>query len=273
MQLETLLSLRLAFPSVPRVEALLLGELVKPDPDLRRVVQWINTDPALTLRLLQAANPPGSELSGQVCCATDALTILSLSHVHKMVASAAASASFRVLEGLSMPQFWGYSLDCAKSARSIAKLVRLNQQAAYSCGLIHGLGEWLMRVSMPETVQLDAQTPALALLRDRAEFHKLGFCFTQVSAGLARQGALPLEMVHALEHQHAPFDNDAYEPLAGVLHLAVWRSRARLAGLSGNALTVTFPSAVADVLGLDIDMVLQQDPIDWRSQSPGRMPL
>lgn len=273
MQLATLLSLRFAMPCVPRVEAMLLTELALPEPDLRQIVQRVNTDPALTMRLLQAANAPALGLSRQVHSASEALAVLGLAHVRKMVASAAAGPSFRVLPGLSMPQFWSYSLDCAKVARSVAKLLRLNQQAAYSCGLIHGMGALLMRLAMPEAQALDAQWPALALQRDRLELHHLGFCATQVSAGMARQGDLPALMVDALDYQHAPFDNEAYEPLAGVLHLAVWRARARQAGLSGNALTVTFPSAVAEVLELDIDMVLQQDPIDWRAQPAGRVPL
>ena len=70
-------------------------------------------------------------------------------------------------------------------------------------------------------------------------------------------------MVDALEHQFAPFENDVYEPLAGVIHLATWRIRAKEAGLPERGLAVTFPGAVGEVLGLDIDMVLQQDPFDW----------
>jgi hypothetical protein len=54
-----------------------------------------------------------------------------------------------------------------------------------------------------------------------------------------------------------------YEPLAGVLHLAAWRARAREAGLGQRELAVSFPGEVGVALGLDIDMVLQQDPIDW----------
>ena len=54
------------------------------------------------------------------------------------------------------------------------------------------------------------------------------------------------------------------------MHLAMWRARARQARLTENAMTVTFPSLVAEVMGLDIDLVLQQDPIDWSLQEPGR---
>ena len=41
-----------------------------------------------------------------------------------------------------------------------------------------------------------------------------------MSAGLAWRWQLPETVVDALRHHHAPFDNDVYEPLAGVLHLA-----------------------------------------------------
>jgi hypothetical protein len=70
-------------------------------------------------------------------------------------------------------------------------------------------------------------------------------------------------MIDALEHQYAPFDNNVYEPLAGVIHLAAWRARGKEAGLSERRLAVTYPDAVGVTLGLDIDMVLRQDPYDW----------
>ena len=66
-----------------------------------------------------------------------------------------------------------------------------------------------------------------------------------------------------MENQCRPFENDVYEPMAGVLHLAVWRGRAKEAGYNDEDLTSHFPDAVALALGIDIDMALQQDPIEW----------
>jgi hypothetical protein len=77
----------------------------------------------------------------------------------------------------------------------------------------------------------------------------------------------PEAMVDALEHQYAPFQNNVYEPLAGVIHLASWRARGREAKMNERALAVTFPAEVGEPLGLDIDMVLQQDPFDWAAHS------
>ncbi|OIQ63910.1 HDOD domain protein [mine drainage metagenome] len=183
-----------------------------------------------------------------------------------MVASSTSLAGFHSDAGFDLGKFWLYSLDCAKVARSLADLVRQNHQAAFTCGLLHGVGELVMRAAMSEAVALDAEAQPFEFKRWRCERRALGFCYTEVSAGLTRQWHLPKTMHDALLFAHAPLAGDALEPLAGVMHLAVWRTRARHAGMTGNAMTVTFPSLVAEVLGLDIDMVLQQDPIDWSAQ-------
>ncbi len=270
MELAALLNQRFVMPSVPRVVALLLTELGAAQPDLRRIDQLLGTDPALGLRLLQAANAPFFKLPGQIHSVAEALAVLRLGQVQAMVTQAASQASFKAGPGLQLTKFWVYSVDTARMARSLAGLLRLNQQAAYTLGLIHAVGELAMRAAMPQAVELDKQCGPLELKRARAERQVFGFCNTQVSAGLAAQGHFPQVMVDALSFAHAPFDNEAYEPLAGVLHLATWRARARQSGLSPNGLAVTFPSLVGEVLGLDIDMVLQQDPLDWFKQVPGQ---
>ena len=155
-------------------------------------------------------------------------------------------------------------MDTARLARSLAGVVRLNQQAAYTSGLLHAIGEVAMHLHMPQA--LAALHPDIAPLdprRSRAERRALGFCYAQVGAGFSAQWNFPQAVVDALAQQSAPFEGEAYEPLAGVLHLASWRVRSRELGLPDDALADTFPGPVGDVLGLDIDMVLQQDPIDW----------
>jgi HD-like signal output (HDOD) protein len=271
MNLEGLLSQRFVMPSVPRVVALLLTELVAVEPNLRRINQLLSCDPALGLRLLQAANAPLFKLQGDIHSVSEALAVLRLGQVQSMVVQAAGQASFKTVPGMDLPKFWSYSVDTARVARAVAGLMQLDQQVAYTCGLIHGVGELAMRVVMPEVVQLDEVCEPLSIKRCRVEQRALGFCFTEVSAGLARQWHLPQLLIDALQVAHAPFDNEVYEPLAGVMHLAIWRARVRQAGLSAKATVVSFPARVAEVMELDIDMVLQQDPTDWSKQMPGQV--
>ena len=271
MMLNDLLASHFVLPSIPKVVALLLSELDRDEPDLKKVSQLVSTDPALTTRLLQLSNSGFFKLSGKINSVSESLAILGLGHVRTMAAAAASGASFKSVPGIHLQQFWAYSLNVAKLSRSLAGVVRQNQQAAFTCGLIHAIGELAMHLGMPaEVAALNLEVPPLDLKRAKAECRTFGFCYAQVGSGFARQWQFPQPIVDALEHQDAPFENDVYEPLAGVIHLATWRARAKDAELSEKALAVTFPGSVGEVLGLDIDMVLQQDPIDWSAQSPGR---
>ena len=49
-----------------------------------------------------------------------------------------------------------------------------------------------------------------------------------------------------------------------MLNLAIWRVRAGEAQLNERELAVTYPGEIGMTLGLDIDTVLQQDPINWK---------
>ncbi len=267
MQLNSLLASQFALPSIPKVVALLLSELERDEPDLKKITQLISTDPALTTRLLQLSNSGFFKLSQCVNGVSESLAIVGLGHVRTMAAASATAASPKAVPGINLQQYWDYSLNVAKVSRSLAGIVRQNQQAAFTAGLIHFVGELVMRMAMPvEMVEIDADLPILDARRAKAERRQFGFSYAQASAGLARKWLLPEMIVDALEQQDTPFRHNAYEPLAGVLHLAVWRARAKDAGFNQKEMAVTFPGTVGEVLELDIDMVLQQDPIDWNSQ-------
>lgn len=274
MELNALLASQFVLPSIPKVLALLLSELERDEPDLKKITQLVSTDPALTTRLLQLSNSGFFKLSGKISSVSESLAILGLDHVRTMAAAAASGASIKAVAGINLPKFWAYSLNVAKLSRSLAGVVRQNQQAAFTCGLIHAVGELAIHMGMPEEVAaLNRQVAPLDLKRANAERLTFGFCYAQVGAGLAGKWKFPQAMVDALDHQHAPFEHDVYEPLAGLIHLATWRARAEEAGLSNRALAVTFPGPVGEVLGIDIDMVLQQDSFDWYAQNTGSAAL
>lgn len=268
MNLGALLELQFNLPSIPKVLALLLAELDHAHVDLRKVTRLISSDPALTSYVLRFANSEFADLKGKIHSVSEALALLKLSQVRATVQSAAGAVSVKAVPGINLQQFWDYSLNVARVSRSLATLVRLNQQAAFTCGLVHAIGEVAMLLHMPEPLaKFSAEIPPLDLRRAEAEREILGFCYAAVGAGFARQWNFPQTMVDALEHQHAPFDNNVYEPLAGVIHLATWRARCKASHLNEKGMAVTFPGTVGIALGLDIDMVLQEGPFDWAAHT------
>lgn len=264
MELNALLAHPVALPSLPRAVALLMTELAHDEPCLRRVNQLMGTDPALAARLLEKANAPAFQMQRQITGIPEALALLGVVQLRSLVSTAPLGTTSRSVPGINMQQFWRYSLNTAKLARSLAGIGHHNQIAAYTAGLVHALGELLMHLAAPDIISsINVLVSPLDLRRAKIEQRILGYCYGNVSAGLAQRWQFPEVVVDALQHQSAPLDNNAYEPLAGVIHLASWRARAREADMDEKEMAVSFPGEVGLMLGLDIDMVLQQDPIDW----------
>lgn len=267
MELNALLAQPAVLPSQPRVVALLMNELAHDEPNLRRVNQLLGSDPALAARALELANTAEFGAQRQIAALPEALALLGTAHLRALVHAAPLGTPSRTVCGLNLQQFWRYSLNTAKLARSLAGAVHHPQAAAYTAGLLHGLGELVIHLAAPERAQaLNTLVSPLDLRRAKLEERVFGYAYGQVSAALAQRWQLPLAVVDALACHHAPFDNSAYEPLAGVVHLAAWRARAQEVGLDDKEMAVSFPDQVGLALGLDIDMVLQQDPIDWNAR-------
>lgn len=264
MELRELLHLQTHIPSAPKVIALLLVELERLLLDLNRVNQLLSSDPKLTLRLLTLANSEAYGSEGEVGSVSQALALLSIKQVTDIVRDEQSHTSVTSVPGMDLQTFWNYSAQVARLCRSMAGLVRLNPQHAYTAGLLHAIGEIGLQVHCREQCeQMDGVMPALDVRRALYERQQIGYSYANVSSGYARQAKLPAAIVNALGYQHVPFERDVIEPLAGIVHLAVWRARVELAQYSQKAIVVSFPDSVGVALGLDFDTVMRQDPFDW----------
>ncbi|WP_326543291.1 HDOD domain-containing protein [Pseudorhodoferax sp.] len=251
-------------PSSPKLVALLLTELGRPEPDLRRTSQLFGADPALAMRLLRLANAVHREDTRGVISVAQALALLPTDGLRPLAEQAALASGPTAVPGLSLPQFWRFSLQVAKLARALAASVRQNQAVAYTAGLVHAVGELVLHAGPQEDMaSVNLIAGVCDVRRAKLQQRMLGTSYAEVGAALAQQWQFPGPLVDALRYQIAPFDNDVYEPLAGLVHLAAWRARAQESGFDDRALATSFPGEVGLALGLDIDMVLQQDPIDW----------
>jgi HD-like signal output (HDOD) protein len=264
MELEALLNYPRALPAMPRAVSDLLVEMNRDDPSPKRVSELIGRDPALTTRVLRLSNSAFFRVSRKIGSADEAVALLGMTHVRSLVMAAALGGSFKNVPGIDLKQFWRYSLRAAEIARSLSETLRQNQGGAFTAGLIHAIGILVMHIAMPDRMApLDLSTSPLDFNRAQAEKAMLGYCYAEVGSGLVERWQFPVEMVSALANQISPFEGEAYDPLAGVLHLASWRARAEELKLDDNGLAATFPDMVGLTLGLDLDSVLGKDPSEW----------
>jgi putative nucleotidyltransferase with HDIG domain len=261
MRLEALLKTPNALPTVPKVAAALLATFNQPDVDPMAVAQCIATDPVLTARLLKMANSSFFGLVRSVSSAREAMQVLGMTKVRSLSLAAILEQSFSAVPGIRLEEFWHYSINTANLAQFIAKPIRLDENTAFTAGLVHAIGELIMHVGMPEEMnRLNAIIKPLEIKRARAEIQAFGYSYADVGAELARQWRFPKAMVDAIKHQLEPFENGVYEPLAGVIHLAAWRARAVVLELDEEHLITTYPDPIGLVLGVDPDSIMEQLP-------------
>lgn len=260
MQLEKLLKQPNALPSAPKVVRKLMETFEQDEVDLMRAASLIEDDPVLTAKLLKMANSAFFGLHRSVTSARDAISVMGLIKVRALVIGAALGDGFHSVGGMNLNQFWRYSLNTANLSRYIALPIRIDESTAFTAGLIHSIGELVMHAGMPEAmIDLDRSIPMLDLKRARAERGLFGYSYAEVGAAMAREWKFPKKMIDSIEHQVAPFDNDVYEPIAGVIHIASWRARAAELALGSQALINTYPDPVGLVLGIDPDIVIGEE--------------
>ena len=268
LDLQTLLTQTLALPAQPRIVALLLRELVPDQPSLRRLSQLFAADPALAAGLLAQANGPVFGMAGRVTGIPEALALLAPAQLRQIVRGMPLGVGTHAVPGVAMPAFWRYSVEAARVARALAGTVQASPTAAYAAGLLHGLGELAMHMIDPgRAATITELVGPLDPRRAELEMRLCGYTYSHVSAGLARRWNLPPLLADALQHLYAPLAQPGFDPLACVLHIAAWRARSREAQWDERALAVSFPGEVGVALGLDIDMVLRQDPVDWMADT------
>jgi HD-like signal output (HDOD) protein len=257
MQIEKLLKQPSALPSAPKVVRKLIETFEQEDVDIMQAAIYIESDPVLTAKLLKLANSAFFGLHRSVTTARDAISVMGLIKVRALVIGAALGDCFHTVASVNLNQFWRYSLNSANLSRYLALPIKIDENTAFTAGLIHGIGELVMHVGMPEAmIDLNRSVPMLDLKRAKAERGLFGYSYANVGAALAREWNFPKKMINAIEHQNAPFDNDVYEPIAGVIHIASWRARAEELDFRSDGLINTYPDPIGLVLGIDPDTVV-----------------
>lgn len=246
-----------ALPAAPKVVRKLIETFEQPEVDVLKVAAYVAAEPVLTAKLLRMANSAFFGLTRSVCDVRSAINVLGLIKVRALVIAASLDDCFHMVGGVNLNQFWRYSLNTANLSRYLAMPIQVDESAAFTAGLVHAIGELVMHVGMPEDMlELDRSVPMLDLRRARVQLGAFGYSYADVGAALAREWKFPRKMIDAIQHQVAPFENDAYEPIAGVVHIAAWRARAEELALPADALIGSYPDPVGLVLGIDPDTVI-----------------
>ncbi|MDO9314894.1 MAG: HDOD domain-containing protein [Burkholderiaceae bacterium] len=270
MKLEDLLTTNTLIPSLPEAVALILVELQQDEPDMRTVNARLASELGLTVRILRLVNSAhfaaGDRRVGSVEAAT---ALLGLKATQQLVRTAAVGAAFRKVSGVDLTGFWRHSLDVAKIAEALAEELALDTSEAFTAGLLHGTGDLILKMAMPQRPSLQREF-ATDDHRHAAQLADLGYSYAEVGAAFASRWRFPLPIVDAIRHHCDPQDTGG-DTLASVVFLAAWTARAHELDICGTALFDQFPHTVANAIGLtDSALLCSDEVIEWTRPDEAR---
>ena len=202
-----------------------LNELIHDDnassDDISHV---INTDPAVTTRILKIVNSPYYGFPSQISTISRAITIIWTSELTQLVLANSVINAFKGIpeDLIKMEDFWRHSIACAMTASNIAKKCKMPAaEQFFIAGLLQNIGSLILYQTVPELYK-EAITSSLFGNETlyEAEHRLLGIDHTQVGEALAKEWRLPAALTEIIRHHHSQAQSEIFPIETAIVHLS-----------------------------------------------------
>ncbi len=240
-----------SLPTLPHVASQVMELSMSSRVSVKEIAKILETDPALTSKVLKVANSAFYGLKQQVNSLELALVILGMGEISYLVMSVSVFSAFPDIPGkktFNREQFWIHSAGCGHFARIIAR--RLGESSlsgeVFVGGLLHDIGKIVLDEKAHE-VFTDIFTRAQE--EDRAiwevEREVLGFTHEEVGLVLAQKWNLPVSLQEAISCHHTPEEAEKAPFTVAVVRMADLFCKAKDIGYGGDKKGFVFSEDVS----------------------------
>jgi len=257
-KLEKLVDKMPAFPNSVHQILSLTADINSSPKDL---VQVIEHDPVLTLKVLKLVNSAYFGLSREVTSIKKAVVYIGLNTIKNVAISVAAIGVLpkKNLSGYSMDDFWLHSLTTASVARLLAKskgVTEANLSDYFVTSLLHDIGQLALAQFIPELFKqaFDKSKEQGILIQD-AEKMVVGEDHAEVGAMLAEKWQLPGHLIHCIRFHHSMDQFDDAPILEKTIFVANQVSKLIVDPEKRISSVETLPDYIADWLAMPLEDV------------------
>lgn len=190
--------------------------------DLKLLEEEVRTDPQITAVLIAAANSAAQHHGAPVQTLAQALHRLGTGQSMNLILGLALKRSARLSDPCLADyaeRYWGLSLHTAEYARTLARLLDLDQERCYCAGMLHRLGDLALLRCLQEWQQAGGELDELA---------EVGEALAQFGASygsaLRTRWRLPLELRELIASAYQ-LGGGVYSREALVMHMAAQMAR------------------------------------------------
>jgi putative nucleotidyltransferase with HDIG domain len=209
-------------PSLPAVVMELLNTLDRDDVDVSVLAKKVALDQALTAKTLKLANSPIFATQVKVTTIQQAITLLGFKSVRTLITAAGVAGCFPNTQcsGFDFHTFWRHSVATAVCGKVLARHLHINQDYAFTAGLLHDIGRLVLVTCFPRSY---AETIAYRAAHDcqllEAERAVLGVDHVRAGQLLAEHWNFSETMQKGIAGHHDP-EAPGAGFLATIVHVA-----------------------------------------------------
>lgn len=247
-------------PQIPKVVQELIDSLKDEDVDLGTLVAKVRQDQVIAAKVLRLANSSYYGSSGKVKTIDDAVTLIGLNAFRTLIIASGVVSSFKVTPGLDFIDFWKRSMLVANVARALARHIKADSEAAFTAGLMHGIGQLLLHQVFPDTSAKVSQNCKGTSVGERMAVERtlLHIDHCTVGAELAKRWRFPEEIRDAILHYTAPEKGGV---IAKTVFVAVMIGQEIAAGKSAEEIFTIVPANCLSDLNLNKDWFVEREDV------------
>lgn len=221
---QSLVNQSLELVSPPSTYAQLDALIRDPESAIDDISAVINTDPALTTRLLKIVNSPFYGFPSQINTISRAITIVGTRELTNLVLATSVMNAFEGIPAdlVDIDDFWRHSLACAMTARHLAELCdERTTERFFIAGLLHNIGALVLYQAVPELAReaINSAKYGHEVLH-HAEQRIIGFDHTEAGEALIQSWRLPDSLAAVARYHHDPMQAPYFNQDVAFVHVA-----------------------------------------------------
>jgi HD-like signal output (HDOD) protein len=252
VNLEDLINNAQKLPHIPKVVQELIESFGDDDVSNDDVAKKINSDQVLTIKVLRAANSAHYGGNRKIGSVNDAVFLLGFNAVRTLVLASGLTGAFKVPESFDLPTFWQDSFSVAATCKWIARFSHDDAETAFTCGMIHNIGELLINILLPHECAEIKKIVNKGASEVDIQKNVLGFSFPEAGAELANRWKFPDDMVKGIRYQLSPTAEETFPRLAGIINIAFYINTMNEKNADNATILASFPDGIAVQLGINV---------------------
>ena len=238
-------------PKVPEVVRLLLEQVNDPTINFRQIAENVEKEQVISVKVLRLVNSAVYGLSRKIGSIQQALVIIGMDELKKLVIVSGMVSSVDEIPGISLDDFWLDNFRTATYAEWLANHTKLpDSQMIFTAGLISSLGRILIHLDDLTTARAINKKVREGHTRPESEREELGFTSQEICAELCKLWQFSDELTDTVAKSGEPLHFDEISLAACAVFVARYISEANYIDKDKQVILDEFPRKAWLKLGL-----------------------